>query len=96
MPLMLCEEKVGPLVQPDFGVELPNELSPMFKSYSEVNLKRIPFEAFESIIFGYSMSELDKSTITELVRKNENLSHIKLRIAKHNIYGNIEINDLVV
>lgn len=93
---MLCEEKVGPLVQPDFGVELPNELSPMFKSYSEVN-QTVPFEAFESLsFFGYSMSELDKSTITELVRKNENLSHIKLRIAKHNIYGNIEINDLVV
>ncbi len=95
-PLILCEEKVGPLVQPDFGIELPNELSPMFKSYAEVNLKRIPFEAFESIVFGYSMSDFDKTTITELVRKNKNLSHLKLRIAKHNIYGNIEISDLAV
>lgn len=95
-PLMLCDEKVGPLVQPDFGVELPNELSSLLKSYSEFNLKRIPFDAFESIVFGYSMSEFDKSTITELVRKNENLSHLKLRVAKHDIYGNIEITDLVV
>lgn len=95
-PLMYCEEKVGPIVQPDFGVELSNELSPMFQSYSEINLKRIPFDAFESLIFGFSMSEFDKSAITELVRKNENLSHLKLRVAKHNIYGNIEIKDIAV
>ncbi|MFA0179197.1 DUF2971 domain-containing protein (plasmid) [Vibrio cyclitrophicus] len=95
-PLMFCEKKKGPLVQPDFGVELPDELSPVLESCHKINLKRIPFEAFESIIFGYSMSEFDKSTITELVRKNENLSHLKLRVAKHNIYGNIEISDLVV
>ena len=68
----------------------------MLKSYPEINLKRMPFDAFESIIFGYGMSEFDKSTITELVRKNENLAHLKLRVAKHNIYGNIEISDLVV
>jgi hypothetical protein len=95
-PVMLCEEKRGPLVQPDFGVKLPNELSPIFNSYSEYNLKRIPFDAFESIIFGYKMSEFDKSTITELVRQNENLSHLKLRVAKHTIYNKIEISDLVV
>lgn len=95
-PLIFCDEKKGPVIQPEFGVELPNELSLMLQSYSEINLKRIPFDAFESIIFGYSMSEFDKSTITELVRKNENLSHLKLRVAKHNIYGDIEISDLAV
>lgn len=68
----------------------------MFKSYHEVNLKRIPFDAFESIIFGFSISESDKSTIAELVKKNEKLSHLKLRVAKHNIYGDIEVSGLIV
>lgn len=95
-PLTLCEEKLGPLVKPEFEIELTPEQLVFFKSYSEINLKRIPFDAFESIVLGYSMSESDKNKIITLVRKNENLSHVKLCVAKHDIYGNIEINDLTV
>ncbi|AVE51878.1 DUF2971 domain-containing protein [Serratia marcescens] len=93
-PLMCCEKKVGPLVQPEFGFELTTEQSSHFKSYSEINLKSIPFDAFESIVLGYAMNESDRSTIIESVRKNANLSHLKLRVAKHDIYGNIEVTDL--
>lgn len=93
-PLIFCEETAGELVQPEFGVEVPQEQSNIFKNYSEVNLKRIPFDAFESIVFGYSMNGSHKLAIIELVRKNENLSHLKFRVAKHNIYGDIEVIDI--
>ena len=35
------------------------------------------------------------AAVIGLVRENDELSHIKLRVAKHNIYGNVEIFDLV-
>ena len=75
---------------------LQSRLNHQFNSCSEYSLKRIPFDAFESIIFGYKISGFDKSTITELVRQNENLSHLKLRVAKHTIFNKIEISDHVV
>ncbi|ELB2184877.1 TPA: DUF2971 domain-containing protein [Vibrio parahaemolyticus] len=95
-PLILSDKKIGPQIQPDFGVQLPDELSNLFPTYAEINLKQIPFDAFESIVFGYSMSDADKLKIIELVGKNENLSHLKLRVAKHNIFGKLEAVDLVV
>ncbi|EPK6332392.1 DUF2971 domain-containing protein [Klebsiella pneumoniae] len=94
-PLTFCEKKIGPLVQPDFGDDFPFEQSSIFKEYSEINLKKIPFDAFESIVFGYSMSESDMATIIRLVNENDELSHLKLRVAKHNIYGNVEVSDLI-
>ncbi|MGP1150195.1 DUF2971 domain-containing protein [Serratia sp. CY49633] len=93
-PLIFCEESRGPLIQPEFASELPDEQSNIFGSYSEVNLKRIPFDAFESIVLGYAISENDKATVLELVGKNPSLSHLKIRVAKHNIYGMIEVTDL--
>ncbi|HCG8023171.1 TPA: DUF2971 domain-containing protein [Vibrio parahaemolyticus] len=95
-PLMLCDKKAGSQIQPDFGFKLPDELSHLFHSYSEFNLKEIPFDAFESIVFGYGMSEGHKSKVIELVNKNKNLSHLKLKEAKHNIFGKLEIVDFVV
>lgn len=94
-PLNICEESSGTLVKPEFGLELPIEHSRLFESYNEINLKKIPFDAFESIVFGYSMSESDRSAITEAVKKNTKLSHLILREAKHNIYGELQITDLV-
>ncbi|EPY1265457.1 DUF2971 domain-containing protein [Klebsiella pneumoniae] len=94
-PLAFCENKKGSLVRPDFEFELTSEQSVLFNAYSEINLKKIPFDAFDSIVFGYSMSESDMAAVIGLVRENDELSHIKLRVAKHNIYGNVEIFDLV-
>lgn len=94
-PLTLCEEKLGALIEPNFSFQLPAELSHLSCDHREINLKKIPFDAFESIVLGYSMSEQDKLKIIELVQKNEYLSHIKIRVAKHNIFGEIEIANLV-
>ncbi len=35
------------------------------------------------------------ATIVRLVKENDELSHLKLRVATHDIYGNVEISDLV-
>lgn len=94
-PLVFCEVQKGALTQPEFELELTTAQTLLFKAYNEINLKKIPFDAFESIVFGYSMSESDMTNIIGLVRRNDALSHLKLRVAKHNIYGDIEVSDLV-
>lgn len=94
-PLVFCEAKKGPLVQPKFEIELTSEQSMHFNEYSEINLKKIPFDAFESIVFGYGMSESDMATIVKLVKENDELSHLKLRVAIHDIFGNVVVTDLV-
>lgn len=45
-------------------------------------------------MLGYAISENDKATVLELVGKNPGLSHLKIRVAKHNIYGMVEVTDL--
>jgi hypothetical protein len=92
--LSLCEEKKGSSVEPELNIQLPEELSSS-ACYREIYLKLIPFDAFESIILGYSMSETDKLSIIDLVKNNQKLSHVKIRAAKHNIFGKIEISDIV-
>ncbi|MCE0814784.1 DUF2971 domain-containing protein [Buttiauxella sp. S04-F03] len=93
--LKLCEDNKGALLEQQFGVELPEEQVALFRHY-EISLKQIPFDAFESIVFGYCMSESDKSIIIELVRNNKDLSHLKLRQARLNIFEQVEIVDCVV
>ncbi|QYK13190.1 DUF2971 domain-containing protein [Shewanella rhizosphaerae] len=95
-PLMYCEEKIGKTVQPDFGFQLPEQVSHFFHEYSEVNLKRIPFDAFKTIIFGYGMAQEHKLLIMRLVNENSALSHLELKEAKHDIFGKLEIVDFVV
>lgn len=88
--LQQCDERKGGLCYPDLGFELPSEILQL-NGYCKVNLLKIPFDAFESIVFGFDMSPSDKLAIEKKVRGNEALRHLKLREAKHNIYGKIEI-----
>lgn len=92
-PLSLCEKKIGALVSPDIDIEILEKFPHALNSYSEINLKKIPFDAFDSIVFGYDMSNESKKAIFEMVRKNKELNNIRFRVAKHNIFGEIEVSD---
>jgi hypothetical protein len=95
-PLSFCEQEKGKVVDPKFEVTLPDEFLNLFPSYFEINLKQIPFDAFESIVLGYAISEKDKESIINKVKANPLLSHVKLKVARHNIYGDVETVDLVL
>lgn len=92
-PLSYCEVSYGKSIKPQFEVELPIEMNGLFIEYPEVCLKQIPFDAFESIIFGYNTKESDRMDIVNVIQSNRELSHIKLQVAKHNIFGSIEITN---
>ena len=77
--------------------ERAKEILPaLFTEAPEICLKQIPFDAFESIVFGFSIEpSVEKMIITE-VKRNQELSHIKLKRVKHNIFGKLETEDVVV
>lgn len=93
--LELCDKKVGGRVKPDFGFKLPEKISHLSHEYSEINLKRIPFDAFRSIIFGCFMENDHKLLIKDLVRKNRDLSDLKLEEVRYDIFGKLEIVDFI-
>lgn len=93
-PLISCEETSEKIIKPNFDLNLPNDLLINLPSYPEVCLKKIPFDAFDSVIFGYSVNELQKQNIINKARENPNLKHLKFNQAKSDIYGDIKIIEL--
>tara|TARA_R110000850_G_scaffold123312_1_gene241295 strand:+ start:124 stop:1182 length:1059 start_codon:yes stop_codon:yes gene_type:complete len=93
-PLVLCEEKLGKTIEPSFELEISDNLAIDFCSYSEVCLKKVPFSAFDSIIFGDAVSNLQKEIIIRKAKKNPALSHLKFKQADFDIRGEIVIKDL--
>ncbi|AUI88140.1 hypothetical protein BS333_17425 [Vibrio azureus] len=91
LPLELCDEKLGPIIK------LPEEISSLnvkllnLGNYPEVCLKRIPFDAFDTLFFGYNLDNVHKEKIIKAVKNNKELSHLKIKSVKHDIYGEIEL-----
>ncbi len=92
-PLASCEKVSNEKVKPSFDLEIPENLLISFPSYPEVCLKKIPFDAFDSVIFGYSVSEKHKQDIIDKAQLNPNLQHLKFSQAKFDIFGDIKISD---
>ena len=93
-PLIYCEKKSKKIIEPSFDLKLPDKLLINLHSYPEVCLKEIPFDAFDSIIFGYSVNEIQRQEIIEKAQHNPLLEHLKFSQAKFDIFGDINIVDL--
>ena len=93
-PLILCEKTLGKITKPSFELKVPENLLMNFPSYSEICLKKIPFDAFNSIIFGYSVSDLQKEAIIRRANKNPYLKHLRFEQAAYDIYGKIIIKEI--
>lgn len=93
-PLSMCEEKKGRNIEPNFPEHTPKSISKYFKSYPEVCLKKIPFEAFDSVVFGYDMSKSQINETIEKINTNPCLKHLELKQADFDIYGKIILKEL--
>lgn len=93
-PLVLCEKKFGKTIEPSFELEIPDNLAIDFCSYPEICLKKIPFSAFDSIIFGDAVSNLQKEIVIKKAKNNPALNHLKFKQANFDIRGKIVIKDL--
>lgn len=92
-PLSYCEEKTGQQIKPKIEIELPTSMQDYHKEQFEINLKKIPFDAFDSLIFGYNMKEEDIELTINKANENPALAHLKFQQAKHDAFGNIKIYD---
>lgn len=93
-PLQICEQKLGSIIEPSNEFNSIVELLNLLQSYSEICLKKIPFDAFDTIVLGYAISDSDRGKIINLIKANPLLTHLKLKIAQHNLYGNLETTEL--
>lgn len=94
IPLNYSDKKLQNLIEPDFEDKIPEHFSSVFPKYSEVCLKKIPFDAFDTLFFGYAMSEKDKERIIKLIKSNENLQHLQVKQMYYNIYGSLEFENI--
>ena len=90
-PLNLCEESSGKKITPQLNVKITEDKLKLFQSYSEIYLKKIPFDAFDSLILGFDISDENKQSVIDLLNTNPELSHVKIKVARHNIFGDIEV-----
>lgn len=93
-PLQLCEGNSGNIIEPSFDSKIPENLLTMFSEYPEICFKKIPFDAFDSIIFGYAVSDSQREDIITKAQRNPNLGHLRFEQADHDIYGKIVIKEL--
>ncbi len=92
-PLELCEKTNDEAVTPN----VQNELVPnLLTGYSKVCLKMIPFDAFESIVFGYETDACVKNEIINKINDNPLLSHLKIKEVVWNLEGKLDTRKLTV
>lgn len=57
--------------------------------------KKIPADAFDSVVLGYDASEGHKMLIINSIQSSEDLRHLKVKQVKHDLYGDLELSDVV-
>lgn len=74
-----CEEVIGKKVE--------DKLSQFFrvKDPEGIYLKKIPFDAFNTLILGYRISDANKQALMKLVSEQLHLSHLKIKQVKHHV-----------
>ncbi len=94
--LASCEIKKGDIFEPELD-GLAKATSPiLFESNPEICLKKIPFDAFSSIVFGYDIDPEIKEEIIIQVKDNVELSHLKFKEVSHDIFGKLRTKEIEV
>jgi hypothetical protein len=95
LPLSGSDSFVGAVPEPKISEDIRQSLPQSYNvMYPEVCLKKIPFSAFDSVIFGYETLPEVKDDIVNIVRSNSELDHVKFKRVRYNIYGNLEVKVL--
>ena len=74
-----CEEVISEKIQDKLNQFLS------VKDPEGIYLKKIPFEAFDTLVLGYRISEGNKQALIRLVSDQPHLSHLKIKQVEHNI-----------
>lgn len=94
--LSSADQTLGERFEMNLDSKVKDKLSNLLKSPQEICLKRIPFDAFESLSFGYDIDESVKEEIIRIVESNPELQHLELKQIKHDIYGELNAESVSV
>lgn len=90
-----CDHFLDEYFNPDIDSNLLEKIPSFIKiCKSEVVLKRIPFSAFESVVFGENVSLSNQSEIINAISDNSELRHIKIKRMNYDIYGKLVVEDI--
>lgn len=81
------------IATPEIDDSIKNIYPSAFPNYPLVCLKKIPFDAIKNIILGFSIDKYEEIEIIKLISDNPALSHVTLKRARHNVFGEIIIED---
>lgn len=90
LPLSSCEYKCGREIKSETANKLQGCAPGIFLTSSEINLKKIPFSAFDTFYFGYETPPDNIEKIMSLIKKNPELSHVKVKKMRFDIYGHLQ------
>jgi hypothetical protein len=88
------DSDTGVMSSPDLDEKVTDFYSGAFIDYPTVCLKKIPFEAIKNVILGFSISIDDEQKIIQDISNNPELSHVKLKRAMHDVFGEITLEDI--
>ncbi|WP_159236645.1 DUF2971 domain-containing protein [Raoultella terrigena] len=83
------DAQCGEIVFPALDESIKHIFQSFLNSYPVVCLKKFPFDAIESIVIGFSVSIDIENEIKDIVKNNNKLSHIQLKRAKYDVFGEI-------
>lgn len=86
--LVDCDEAKGKLF------EFYDKSTDKLHEYHECYLKKIPFSAFKTLVLGYEIAPEHKKSIIDNVKSNTDLSHLKFKSARYDIFGKLELIDI--
>lgn len=94
--LNLSDEMKEEIIHPNIPESIKINFPHLFNNYHKICLKNIPFDAFDSLVFGYSIDSNTRETLIDMVKANRKLSHLKIKNVSHNIFGKLETNQVTV
>lgn len=95
LPLSTCEYKCGREITSKAASKLQDCAPGIFLTSSEINLKKIPFSAFDTLYFGSETSPENIEKILIIIKGNSELSHMKVKKMRFDIYGHLQAHDIL-
>ncbi|WP_028293065.1 DUF2971 domain-containing protein [Oceanobacter kriegii] len=94
IPLSEADKSCGNEHVVSFNFDKREIIKNLGLTYRETYLKKIPFEAFQRLIFGYATTDSTIEKIVQVAQTNPKLAHLSFAKAKHNVFGDIEIEPI--
>lgn len=89
------DSDTGIITSPDLDDKIKEIYVDALHNYPEICLKKIPFDAIKHLILGFSLDSEHEKEIIQILSNTPELSHVKLKRAVYDVFGEIKIEDIL-